>query len=121
MRLSSEAIVLAANLVFAFLCILIGLFSERWVLMPLLFGIGACWMATMTTLNATAQVYLPRKFRARGMSAYLMCFALGMAIGSAVWGWLAYFVGLNIAFVTSGLFMVILSGRCTGAQSARSI
>lgn len=39
----------------------------------------------MTTLNATAQIHLPRKFRARGMAAYLMVFALGMALGSGYW------------------------------------
>ena len=64
-------------------------------------------MSTMTTLNATAQVYLPRKFRARGMAAYLMSFSLGMALGSVVWGMLANSHGLSLAFVTAGVGMLV--------------
>ncbi|MEZ6081034.1 MAG: MFS transporter [Pirellulaceae bacterium] len=63
----------------------------------------------MTTLNATAQVYLPRKFRARGMAAYLMAFALGMAIGSVVWGELASRQGLGVAFWAAAVLMLLTS------------
>ena len=66
-------------------------------------------MTAMTTLNATAQVYLPKKFRARGMSAYLMAFALGMALGSATWGWLAFGTNVGVAFVLAGVVMVVTS------------
>jgi hypothetical protein len=55
----------------------------------------------MTTLNATAQVHLPRAYRARGMASYLMAFSLGMASGAAMWGWVAYAGGLQFAFVAA--------------------
>lgn len=64
-------------------------------------------MSTMTTLNATAQINLPRKFRARGMAAYLMAFALGMGLGSAMWGWLAWGQGLSVAFFVASILLVI--------------
>lgn len=63
----------------------------------------------MTTLNATAQIYLPRRFRARGMSAYLMAFSCGMALGSAFWGQVAQRFGLNTAFVAAALTMMLTS------------
>lgn len=108
-RFSSEAIVLAAQWGYGLICVLIGLSGSRWFIMPALFGMGICWMAIMTTLNATAQVYLPRKFRARGMSAFLMAFALGMGIGSALWGWFAFWAGISAAFVAAGVVKVIAS------------
>lgn len=95
---SSEAIVLAADLLYATILGCIGFIDSRWLLMPMLVLIGALWMTSMTTLNATAQVYLPRRFRARGMAAYLMFFAIGMALGSIIWGSLGSWLGLDAAF-----------------------
>ena len=105
-RFSSESLLLASNCIYASVCITIGLtHSAAWI-MPGLFVIGACWMATMTTLNATAQVNLPRKFRARGMSAFLMSFALGMGLGSACWGWFALGTSLGLTFIVAGVTLI---------------
>ncbi len=106
-RVSSESILLGGQLIYAGALLLIGLADTKLVILPALLLIGACWMASMTTLNATAQVYLPRKFRARGMAAYLMAFALGMSLGSLVWGWLAYGQSLNLAFMGAAAAMVV--------------
>ena len=108
-KLSSEYIVLIAQIFFAAVCIWIGINDSPVRVLPSLLLMGTCWMATMTTLNATAQVYLPRKFRARGMATYIMCFAFGMAIGSLTWGWLAYGIGISGAFVAAGITMIFLS------------
>lgn len=99
---TSERILLIAQTLFAVVCCLIGWLSTAKVLMPALLVVGGCWMATMTTLNATAQINLPRRFRARGMAAYLMSLAAGMSLGSAAWGWLAYAIGLSGAFLVAG-------------------
>ncbi|MGN6545373.1 MAG: MFS transporter, partial [Aureliella sp.] len=80
---------------------------SAWGGFAVLLVIGVGWMTTMTTLNATAQIYLPRRLRARGMSAYLMSFSCGMAIGSAFWGQLAEYFGLNIAFIAAAATMVV--------------
>ena len=108
-RYSSEAILLASQWCFAGVLLLIGSWAAAWAILPGLLLIGACWMAAMTTLNATAQVYLPRKFRARGMAAYLMAFALGMAIGSVVWGELASRQGLGVAFWAAAALLLLTS------------
>lgn len=105
--LSSEAIVLGSQAIYGLMCVAIGWSASAYVIMPALLVLGICWMATMTTLNATAQVYLPRKFRARGMAAYLMCFALGMAIGSLLWGWLAFAVDIGPAFEVAGVAIIV--------------
>ncbi len=108
-RFSSEAIMQIGQWGYAGVLLLIGSSTSVWAILPGLLLIGACWMTTMTTLNATAQVYLPRKFRARGMAAYLMAFALGMAIGSVVWGELARRHGLGVAFVAAAGVLLLTS------------
>jgi MFS family permease len=105
-KYSSELIMLVAQFGFALVCIMIGFTQSALLILPGLVLVGMCWMTTMTTLNATAQVYLPRKFRARGMAAYLMAFALGMASGSAIWGWLASVQAISTAFIVAGTTLI---------------
>lgn len=102
-HLSSVLIVTIAQVCFGLLCIAIAVTDLPSVILPSLFLIGGAWMTTMTTLNATAQVNLPKKFRARGMAGFLMCFALGMAVGSAVWGWLGLLTSIDWAFIAAGV------------------
>ncbi|GAB5407016.1 MAG: MFS transporter [Aureliella sp.] len=106
-KLSSETIVAAAQLIFAAVCAAIAMSDSPAVVLPGLFIIGGAWMTTMTTLNATAQVNLPRKFRARGMAAFLAFFAAGMAAGSLVWGWLGFATSLNVAFAVAAAILGI--------------
>ncbi|MEO1614638.1 MAG: MFS transporter [Planctomycetota bacterium] len=51
--------------------------------------IGCGWMMTLTTLNTAAQITLPSRLRARGMSCYLTAMAFSMATGSFLWGTIA--------------------------------
>ena len=106
-QLSSEATVLGSSLMYATACLLLATPLNAWGGFTVLLMIGLGWMTTMTTLNATAQIYLPRRLRARGMSAYLMAFACGMALGSAFWGQVAEYYGLSSAFVAAAALMVI--------------
>ncbi len=39
------------------------------------FVMGAAWMLTLTTLNASAQMTLPNHLRARGMGSYMTVMA----------------------------------------------
>jgi MFS family permease len=88
---------------------LVGSFQQIGVIGPALLVIGASWMFVMTTLNATAQVYLPRKFRARGMSAFVMFFSLGMGLGSLSWGWLAKLIELSGSLQVAAVIMVVVA------------
>lgn len=106
-KLSSEFIVATAQLVYAAVLIGIATTGSQMIILPGLFIIGGAWMSTMTTLNATAQVNLPRKFRARGMAAFLMCFAGGMTAGSLIWGWLGFGTSLDVAFAAAAVTLAI--------------
>lgn len=68
---------------------------------------GAGWMVTLTTLNATAQMSLPSRMRARGMGCYLTAMAMSMSIGSMIWGQVAGMVGLSSAQAIAAATVVV--------------
>lgn len=107
-RLTSNTIVWMSQLLMAVLLGIIGASSTNFVIGASLLLVGACWMFVLTTLNATAQVHLPREFRARGMSTFVMSFSLGMGLGSLTWGWLAGRIDLGPAFISAGVTLAIL-------------
>jgi MFS family permease len=78
---------------------------------PFLVISGMAWLITLTTLNAGAQLSLPRWVRARGLSVYLLVATGSQAIGSYVWGALATRAGLDVALLGSAvaLGVVVLS------------
>ncbi len=108
-RCSSEATVLWSSIMYAVACMALALPLTVSGGFTILLVVGVGWMTTMTTLNATAQIYLPRALRARGMSAYLMSFSCGMAAGSAFWGQIAQVYGINAAMIASGSVMIATS------------
>jgi predicted MFS family arabinose efflux permease len=68
---------------------------------------GAGWMMTLTTLNATAQVTLPSRMRARGMGCYLTAMAVSMSTGSLLWGQVAGWVGLAAAQMIAAATLMV--------------
>ena len=79
--------------------------------LPFLVISGMAWLITLTTLNAAAQLTLPRWVRARGLSVYLLVATGSQAIGSYVWGAFATRAGVDVALLGSavGLGVVVLS------------
>ena len=72
---------------------------------PVLVLSGMAWLITLTTLNAEAQLVLPRWVRARGLSMYLLVFTGSQAVGSYVWGLVATRAGLNVALIWSAVLL----------------
>ena len=66
---------------------------------------GMSWLVTLTTLNAAAQLSLPRWVRARGLSMYLLVFTGSQAIGSYAWGIVATQAGLDMALICSAVLL----------------
>ncbi len=79
--------------------------------LPFLVISGMAWLITLTTLNAAAQLTLPRWVRARGLSVYLLVATGSQAIGAYAWGALATRAGLDVALLGSAvaLGVVVLS------------
>jgi MFS family permease len=81
---------------------------------PFLVLSGIAWLITLTTLNAAAQLHLPRWVRARGLSMYLLVFTGSQAVGSYLWGVVATREGLGVAFTLSA---VLLGGTALSVVS----
>jgi MFS family permease len=79
--------------------------------LPFLVISGMAWLITLTTLNAAAQLSLPRWVRARGLSVYLLVATGSQAIGAYVWGAVATRAGLDVALLGSAVALgaVVLS------------
>ena len=92
---------------------------------PFLVLAGMAWLITLTTLNAAAQLSLPRWVRARGLAVYLLVATGSQAIGSYAWGAVATWAGLDTALLGSAAVLgaVALSVTvlrllpCTGSLS----
>ena len=72
---------------------------------PLLVLSGMSWLMTLASLNADAQLSLPRWVRARGLSMYLLVYMGSQAVGSYVWGAIATRAGLTIALICAAVLL----------------
>ena len=72
---------------------------------PFLVLSGITWLITLTTLNAAAQLHLPRWVRARGLSMYLLVFTGSQAVGSYLWGVIATRSGVHMALLWSAALL----------------
>ena len=99
-RFSSNALLAASAAAYGFAPL-----AAAWLpftaAIPVLVLSGMAWLITLTTLNAEAQMSLPRWVRARGLSVYLLVSTGSQAIGSYIWGAVATQAGLHIALTCS--------------------
>lgn len=68
---------------------------------------GACWVTTNALLNVSLQLSTPRWVVGRALSFYMMGNAMGMVIGSWVWGLTAQAYGLQTALVISAATVIL--------------
>jgi MFS family permease len=71
-------------------------------------GAGAAWTAVLASLSAGTQTAAPAWVRARALAMNLIAVQASMALGSAIWGWLASLSGIRIALAASAGVMVLL-------------
>lgn len=77
------------------------------LLAPLIVCGGMAWSATVSTLNAAAQLSFPAEVRARTLSIYLFVMSGGYAAGSVVWGLVADAWGVRAALLAAGACVVL--------------
>jgi MFS family permease len=70
-------------------------------------GAGAAWVSALSSLSAGTQSSVPAWVRARALAMNLVAFQASMAVGSAIWGWLASFAGLRITLALSATAMLL--------------
>jgi MFS family permease len=74
---------------------------------------GYCWIAVLSSLNASTQAVLPDWVRSRGMGVYLLVLQGGQALGAVVWGVVTSRYGTEWALsaVAVGLLSTVLVAR----------
>ena len=106
-RLSMNALVAAATVVFALTTISLAYVRSFAVLAIALAVGGVAWIAVLSSLNISAQTVTPSWVRARVMAVYLLVFMGGLAAGSAVWGFVAARVGVSAALLLAAVGLLI--------------
>jgi MFS family permease len=106
-RFVTEHIVAAAVGVFA-----TALFALAWARFTVLIEIavlcaGAAWLTLLSTFNASVQTMVPSWVRGRALAVVILVFFGAMAIGAAVWGYVATHLGTAIAFSAAGVGLLI--------------
>ena len=111
-RLSSNALLTAAGLLYAAaLAVIVLTFSFVAALVTLVLA-GVAWMAMTSTLAAELQLFLPVWVRARALAVFMLTFTGSMTVGALLWGLIAERLGLQPAFLTAAI--VVLAGVITG-------
>jgi len=77
------------------------------LLMPLIVCGGMAWSATVSTLNAAAQLSFPAEVRARTLSIYLFVMSGAYVAGSVFWGQVADAWGVRAALAAAGACVVL--------------
>jgi hypothetical protein len=79
-----------------------------WLVAVLLAVAGVGWVLSTVTTNIAAQIALPWWIRARGLGLYLLAITGGLALGSALWGYIANW-SLAGAYIAAAAMLVVAS------------
>ena len=104
-KLSSNAMLLAASLVYAAALVALVLVPNAVVILLVLIPTGIAWIAVLSCMNAAMQLFLPAWVRARGLAVYQMVLFGAQAIGAVIWGFMAGPAGLVVTFLIAAAVM----------------
>jgi MFS family permease len=110
-RLSPNRLMVASSVVYAAVMVAIVLVPSTAVAVLVLLPAGLAWMAVLSTMNASLQLFLPEWVRARGLSVYLSVLFGSQALGAVLWGVVAAPTGVVLAFLIAAGLM--LAGAAT--------
>jgi MFS family permease len=109
-RMSRDAVVAGASALYALATLALAHLQHIGLLALAMLASGAAWIAILSALQVSAQMTLPAWVRARGLSAFVVVFMGGMALGSVLWGQVATRVGIPAALTTAAFGTVLFIG-----------
>lgn len=104
-RVSMNAVLAGCTAVFAVATAVLGTVTLLPVALLVLLPAGAAWVAVLSTMNATLQLFLPGWVRGRGLAIYQITFFGCQAAGAFAWGLVADRFGLVTTFVAAAALM----------------
>jgi MFS family permease len=105
-RMSNNQMITFASVVYAGVMAVVALVPSALVALLVLLAAGIAWIAVISSVNATLQMFLPQWVRARGLSIYLTVLFGSQAVGAVVWGILADTATLVAALLIAAGLMV---------------
>ncbi|CAH0998893.1 Enterobactin exporter EntS [Neolewinella maritima] len=96
-RFGSNHLTVAVSIVLGVGLAALGYTTRTEIALAAAFVCGMCWQSAFTSLITSAQYALPKWFGARGMAYFIMAMSGAIALGSAVWGWLADVTSIEMA------------------------
>jgi MFS family permease len=107
-RFSAETLVLASSVVFSGALVVLALVPIPVAVVGALLCAGVAWTTTTSTFNIAVQTSVSRWVQARALGTYQMTFQGGMALGAALWGFVAEKTSLRWALL--GAAATLLAG-----------
>jgi len=107
MRVDKTCMLACALLVYGAMLVIMPFLHRLSLLVPLIVAAGMAWSATVSTMNAAAQLAFPPHIRARTLSIYLFVMAGGYTVGSLVWGRVADRFGVRAALAAAGACVIV--------------
>lgn len=106
-RVSLRIVVVWGALFFALVTAAAALLESAWLVWLLLVIAGIAWMAVNATVATIIQTCAADWVRARVASVYLLMYMGAMALGGAVWGLLAEYLGTTGSLLISAAAIVL--------------
>ena len=106
-RLGLDALVVCGSIVGAINLVLLAVLDSLAAVVASLVVAGAGWIAVLSSLHTAAQLAAPSWVRGRALSVNQLVFSGGMATGSAMWGLLAEWAGVQVALVCAALLLLV--------------
>ena len=106
-KLLPNALLALATALFAIATLVIGTVAVLPLVIIALVPAGAAWVAVLSTMSATLQLFLPAWVRGRGLAIYQLTFFACQAAGAFAWGLVAEEAGLVATFVAAAVFMAM--------------
>ncbi|WP_306210810.1 MFS transporter [Actinoplanes sp. RD1] len=110
-RLTPNRLLVVSGLAYAAALAVVALVPAPAAVVPALVLAGLAWMAQVSRMNASLQLFLPNWVRARGFAVYQVVFAGAQALGAFVWGQVTELTGLKAAYLAAAACM--LAGTAT--------
>jgi MFS family permease len=105
-KVSRDALVAVATLVYALCLWALASLSGLWLLTLVMAASGMAWISVLSSLQVAAQMALPNWVRSRGLAVFMSAFMGAMALGSLCWGKLTDLYSIEFSFSVAAAGMV---------------
>jgi MFS family permease len=106
-RLSSTQLLAVGSIVYGVSLLVLATVRNAWLVGLALVPTGTAWIAVLSSVNASLQLFLPHWVRGRGLSIYQVVLFGGQAVGAFVWGLVAQRAGLTGSFMAAAVVMLL--------------